>query len=213
MIAVVTSPAEAAARLGDGPGDPAGPLELRARAALGPAWEALGFTELARGELTCPLPVHLPDVAATRALGARLAAVLRPGDLLVLTGALGAGKTALVQGLGAALGVAGRVTSPTFVLARAHRGPLPLVHVDAYRLLDAPDPAAALRDLDLDDAAPSSVTVVEWGAGLVEGLAEARLEIALAAVPQGGRTSDTGDGGRTAAVRAHGPRWSVVQPP
>ncbi len=117
----------------------------------------------------------LPTVADTQALGARLAATLRAGDLIVLIGPLGAGKTALVQGIGAGLGVRGAVVSPTFVIARVHRGRLPLVHVDAYRLgsLDEVD------DLDLDVDMADAVTVVEWGSGLVEQLADARLEIVI----------------------------------
>jgi len=119
----------------------------------------------------------------TRAFGARLADVLRTGDLVVLTGPLGAGKTVLVQGIGAGLGVRGAVVSPTFVIARVHQpdraGGVPLVHVDAYRLgsLDEVD------DLDLDVDAADAVTVVEWGAGLVERLNDARLEVAIARAP------------------------------
>jgi tRNA threonylcarbamoyladenosine biosynthesis protein TsaE len=123
------------------------------------------------------LPVmSLPTAADTHAFGRRLAQLLRPGDLLVLTGPLGAGKTALTQGIGAGLAVPGRVVSPTFVIARVHRGGrLPLVHVDAYRL----GSLAEVDDLDLDVDLADSVTVVEWGAGMVEQLAEARLEIRL----------------------------------
>jgi len=117
----------------------------------------------------------------------------------VLSGPLGAGKTALTQGIGQGLGVLGRVTSPTFVLARVHRGTLPLVHVDAYRLRDSASSALELDDLDLDADLPSSVTVVEWGDGLVEGLSEDRLEIALARHD---------DDRRTAVVRGIGRRWS-----
>jgi len=111
----------------------------------------------------------------TREFGVRLASVLRPGDLVVLTGPLGAGKTALVQGVGAGLGVRGTITSPTFVIARVHRGPLPLVHVDAYRL----GSLAEVDDLDLDGDTADAVTVVEWGHGLVEQLSDARLEITI----------------------------------
>ena len=121
---VVTTPDE----------DPGDALDLRAAAALDDTWRAAGFAELVPGELVRPVDVHLPDLAATHALGRRIAASLRPGDLVVLTGPLGAGKTSLTQGLGAGLGVKGDVTSPTFVLARTHRGPVPLTHVDAYRL-------------------------------------------------------------------------------
>lgn len=112
----------------------------------------------------------------THAYGAKLASVLRAGDLVVLAGPLGAGKTALVQGIGAGLGVRGPVVSPTFVIARVHRGGrLPLVHVDAYRLhsLDEVD------DLDLEVDLADSVMVVEWGTGLVEQLADAHLEIRI----------------------------------
>src|SRR5215468_8581344 len=104
-----------------------------------------------------------------------MARILRPGDLVVLTGPLGAGKTTLVQGIGAGLGVRGRVTSPTFVIARVHQGgPGPaLVHADAYRL----GSIGEVDDLDLDTDAAGAVTVVEWGTGLAEVLAEDRLEI------------------------------------
>ena len=118
----------------------------------------------------------LETAADTQAFGRRLASVLAAGDLVILIGPLGAGKTALTQGIGAGLGVLGRVVSPTFVIARSHTGGrLPLVHVDAYRLgsLDEVD------DLDLDVSIADSVTVVEWGSGLVERLSEARLEIKL----------------------------------
>ncbi|MEX2288768.1 MAG: tRNA (adenosine(37)-N6)-threonylcarbamoyltransferase complex ATPase subunit type 1 TsaE [Mycobacteriales bacterium] len=149
-----------------------------------------------------PVPQPLPDVDATRALGARLAADLQAGDLVVLSGPLGAGKTALTQGIGAALGVRGAVTSPTFVLARVHRGSLPLVHVDAYRLREAGADATDLDALDLDSDLPDSVTVVEWGQGLVEQLADARLEVVLA------RGAD--EDARTAAVRSYGARWAAL---
>jgi tRNA threonylcarbamoyladenosine biosynthesis protein TsaE len=119
--------------------------------------------------------VRTPTVEDTRALGAALATVLRPGDLIVLTGLLGAGKTALVQGIGTGLRVEGRVASPTFVIARVHPGRLPLVHVDAYRL----GSLAEVDDLDLDLDAEDVVTAVEWGAGVVEQLAEARLDIVI----------------------------------
>jgi tRNA threonylcarbamoyladenosine biosynthesis protein TsaE len=127
-----------------------------------------------------PLVVSSPTAADTQAFGRRLASLLRPGDLLVLTGPLGAGKTALTQGIGAGLGVSGRVVSPTFVIARVHAGRIPLVHVDAYRL----GSLAEVDDLDLDVELADSVTVVEWGAGLVEQLAEARLRIEISRLPE-----------------------------
>jgi tRNA threonylcarbamoyladenosine biosynthesis protein TsaE len=122
-----------------------------------------------------------------RALGRRLAGLLRAGDLLVLSGELGAGKTTLVQGIGAGLRVRGPVTSPTFVIARVHpslAGGPDLVHADAYRLASP----AEVDDLDLDASLDTSVTVVEWGGGLADGLAADRLEVTI--IPAG-----TGDGG------------------
>src|SRR5688500_17491574 len=108
--------------------------------------------------------IDVPDTAAMEAFGQQLGAVLRAGDLVVLTGPLGAGKTTLTRGIGEGLGVRGPVQSPTFVLARTHPslvGGSPLLHVDAYRL----DSAELLDDLDLDFA--HAVVVVEWGAGLL----------------------------------------------
>ncbi len=137
----------------------------------------------------------LPTPDDTRALGAALAAVVRAGDLVVLVGPLGAGKTALTQGLGAALGVREPVTSPTFVISRVHRGGrLPLVHVDAYRLGGVAD----VDDLDLDASTDESVTVVEWGQGLVEQLADEHLEV---------RLERRDDDVRTAVLVPHGPGW------
>ncbi|MEV4069545.1 tRNA (adenosine(37)-N6)-threonylcarbamoyltransferase complex ATPase subunit type 1 TsaE [Nonomuraea fuscirosea] len=134
-----------------------------------------------------------------RAYGARLAARLRPGDLLVLSGPLGAGKTTLVQGIAEGLKVRGPITSPTFVIARVHpslrQGP-PLVHVDAYRL----GGDLEVDDLDLDASLEDSVTVVEWGEGLVEGLAEDRLEIHI--------DREAGDEARIVTLRGVGSRWS-----
>jgi tRNA threonylcarbamoyladenosine biosynthesis protein TsaE len=137
----------------------------------------------------------LPTADDTWALGTELAGLLGPGDLVVLVGPLGAGKTALTQGIGAALGVREPVTSPTFVIARVHRGGrLPLVHVDAYRLGGAAD----VDDLDLDAGAEESVTVVEWGQGLVEQLADEHLEV---------RLDRREDDVRTAQLVPHGPSW------
>ncbi|HEX2904408.1 MAG TPA: tRNA (adenosine(37)-N6)-threonylcarbamoyltransferase complex ATPase subunit type 1 TsaE [Jatrophihabitans sp.] len=120
--------------------------------------------------------MRFDTVADTQAFGARLADILRAGDLLILIGPLGAGKTALAQGIGAGLQVQGRIASPTFVIARVHPGGrVPLVHVDAYRL----GSLAEVDDLDLDVSIADSVTVIEWGAGRGEQLAESRLEIVL----------------------------------
>lgn len=127
------------------------------------------------------MKVELVTAADTQTFGRTLAGLLRPGDLLVLSGPLGAGKTALAQGIGAGLGVAGDVTSPTFVISRVHRpdpargGRVPLVHVDAYRL----GSVAEVDDLDLDTSLTESVTLVEWGAELVEQLADAYLEVRI----------------------------------
>jgi tRNA threonylcarbamoyladenosine biosynthesis protein TsaE len=137
----------------------------------------------------------LPTVADTQELGRRLAELLRPGDLVVLAGPLGAGKTALTQGIGAGLGVRGPVTSPTFVLARVHRdGRVPLVHVDAYRLSGMAD----VDDLDLDATTDEAVTVVEWGHGLVEQLADEHLVVEL---------DRRDDDVRTARLVPVGPGW------
>jgi len=125
-----------------------------------------------------PFTVPVAGAAAMRRLGRRLGALLTAGDLVLLTGDLGAGKTTLTQGIAAGLGVRGPVTSPTFVIAREHpslAGGPPLVHVDGYRLDGAPE----LDDLDLDSAVADSVTVVEWGRGIAEALASDRVEITI----------------------------------
>ena len=141
----------------------------------------------------------LRTVEDTRAFGRQLAGRLRAGDLVVLSGPLGAGKTALTQGIGEGLGVTGRVTSPTFVIARVHRGPLPLVHVDAYRLRDGRLDLKNLDDLELDEELDRAVVVVEWGEGVVEALSDSHLDIVL-------ECHD--DDSRTATVTGVGPRWS-----
>lgn len=163
-----------------GPGRPAGPR-----------------VPLAGGQRAAPPgpTIAVPTAEGMHALGRHLAGVLRAGDLLVLTGPLGAGKTALVQGIGAGLGVRGSVVSPTFVIARVHRGPLPLVHVDAYRLGSLEE----VDDLDLDVDTADAVTAVEWGAGLVEQLAETWLEIAIA-------RDDDGEQ-RSVRLFPHGADW------
>ncbi|WP_308113543.1 tRNA (adenosine(37)-N6)-threonylcarbamoyltransferase complex ATPase subunit type 1 TsaE [Kineosporia corallincola] len=157
----------------------------------------------------------VPSAAAMRDLGGLIAALLRPGDLLVLTGDLGAGKTTMTQGIGEGLRVRGDITSPTFVIARVHPslvdGPA-LVHVDAYRL----ETLSEVDDLDLDADLSDSVTVVEWGEGLVEGLAADRLEVRLAR-PRGASGPDdpetSGDEPRTVRLRGYGPRWAGVELP
>jgi tRNA threonylcarbamoyladenosine biosynthesis protein TsaE len=166
--------------------------------------------------------VAVPTAAEMRDLGERLAGLLRAGDLVVLSGSLGAGKTTLAQGIGAGLGVRGPVTSPTFVIARQHpslRGGPALVHADAYRL----GSRAEVDDLDLDTDVATSVTVVEWGEGLVEDLAPSFLQIAISAEqPGAGQYGASQPGGgqpgadqpagdddevRTVRVLGWGDRW------
>ena len=143
-----------------------------------------------------------------RQLGRRLAGRLRAGDVVLLRGPLGAGKTTLAQGIGAGMDVRGPITSPTFVLARVHPslscGP-PLVHVDAYRLEDWDD----LETLDLEATLDEAVTVVEWGEGLVEGLADDRLEVRIERAPAAPRSAD--DDTRTVTVTGVGRRWQALQ--
>jgi tRNA threonylcarbamoyladenosine biosynthesis protein TsaE len=150
-----------------------------------------------------------------RALGSRLAGLLQAGDLIVLSGPLGAGKTTFAQGIGAGLGVRGHVTSPTFVIARLHpslRGGPDLVHADAYRL----GSRAEVDDLDLDTDLATSVTVVEWGEGLVEDLAPSFLAVgihadgeigAMVGVAVSGEVEADIDVPRTVRVRGVGDRW------
>jgi tRNA threonylcarbamoyladenosine biosynthesis protein TsaE len=184
-------------------------LVLEARAEL-PAtiafWEKNGYVEVDRSGprlrmlRLLPLRRTLPTAEDTRGVGERLATVLVAGDLLILTGDLGAGKTTLTQGLGDGLGVRGPVTSPTFVIARVHpslRGGPELVHVDAYRLGDA----AELDDLDLDTDLDEAVTVVEWGSGLAEALSSDRLEL---------RLERAADDVRTLTLTPVGGRWLDV---
>jgi tRNA threonylcarbamoyl adenosine modification protein YjeE len=141
-------------------------------------------------------------------LGLELGKALRAGDVLVLTGPLGAGKTTLTRGIGEGLGVRGPVTSPTFVLARTHPslvdGP-PLVHVDAYRL----NSAVELDDLDIDFA--HSVVVVEWGAGMLEGIVDSWLDVVIER-PEGANAGELGDEliePRTVTLTGHGQRWAM----
>ncbi|TFD30599.1 tRNA (adenosine(37)-N6)-threonylcarbamoyltransferase complex ATPase subunit type 1 TsaE [Cryobacterium cryoconiti] len=158
----------------------------------------------------------IPDAAAMHEFGRSVAALLRAGDLIVLTGPLGAGKTTFTRGLGEGLQVRGAVTSPTFVLARTHPstvGGPPLVHVDAYRL----GSALELDDLDIDFA--RSIVVVEWGRGMLDGLADAWLDIEIER-PVGASQAEASvvtahpdevldlDEPRTVTVTPHGPRWA-----
>ena len=182
------------------------------------------------------ITVATGDADETRALGARLARLLRAGDLVMLSGGLGAGKTTLAQGIGAALQVRGRVSSPTFIIARVHPalsdGP-DLIHVDAYRITSLEE----IDALDLDSSLDRSVTLVEWGEEKVEALSPDRLEIQVrrphGAVRDGVRRLDdvafgsessggavtedpvvdlgeVDDGSRTITVRALGPRWADI---
>ena len=130
-------------------------------------------------------------------LGQQLGAQLRAGDLILLNGPLGAGKTVLVQGIGSALGF-NEVTSPTFVISRIHKGALSLIHVDAYRLLESGNAALYLDDLDLDTPRESAVTVIEWGGEESARLSDDRLEIEI----------DRTDDQREVTIRAVGPRWA-----
>ena len=187
-------------------------------------------------EVIPELTVATGDADATRALGTRLAHLLRAGDLVMLSGGLGAGKTTLAQGVGAALGVRGRVSSPTFIIARVHPsladGP-DLIHVDAYRITSLEEVDA----LDLDSSLEDSVTLVEWGEGKVEALSPDRLEVEIArphgavrtgvprpdgalagSEPSSGPSTpeavvdlgEVDDGDRWITVRAFGPRWAGI---
>lgn len=137
-------------------------------------------------------------------LGRALGTQLRAGDLILLNGPLGAGKTVLVQGIGAALGLSD-ITSPTFVISRIHGGPLPLIHVDVYRLLDgattSTSAAAYLDDLDLDTAREGAVTVIEWGGAESARLSDQRLEISIEI------DLDNDDQARHITFQGIGPRW------
>ncbi len=198
-------------------------VDLLARAEL-PAtlrfWSRRGYAELSRHGTSVqlgkalPAEVHAATADDARDVGRRLAGLLRGGDLVILAGELGAGKTTLAQGLGAALEVRGDVTSPTFVISRTHPslvGGPSLVHVDAFRLGDG----AELDDLDLDAVVAESVTVVEWGDGIAEALAADRLRVHIARhrgdLPvgdpaAGGSVDDT----RVITVTAIGARWVGV---
>lgn len=188
-------------------------VELVARAEFPPVvawWLRHGFAQVtAEGTsltLARQLPIRIaaPTAEDTQAVGRSLARVVRAGDVIIASGDLGAGKTTLAQGLGAGLGVAGAIISPTFVLSRVHPstvgGPA-LVHVDAYRLSDF----AELEDLDLEISLEDSVTLVEWGAGIAEGLSADYLEVDIR------RSLDPEDDTRWIFLTPIGPRWTAVR--
>ena len=161
--------------------------------------------------------VETNDADQTRALGKDLGRVLAAGDLVMLSGGLGAGKTTLTQGIGVGMGVRGRVASPTFIVARVHPnlgGGPDLIHADAYRITDLND----LETLDLDSSLDEAVTVVEWGEGKTEAMSDERLSIEVRRA-SGGQADTDGDiidlehmddGTRLIVLRAHGHRWDGV---
>jgi len=140
--------------------------------------------------------MKIATAADMHELGKRIGTQCRAGDLILLNGPLGAGKTVLVQGIGEALGISD-VTSPTFVISRIHKAALPLIHVDAYRLLEGGKAAIYLDDLDLDSPRESAVTVIEWGGEESARLSEERLEIVI------DRTDDV----RDVTITPVGNRW------
>jgi tRNA threonylcarbamoyladenosine biosynthesis protein TsaE len=139
--------------------------------------------------------ITVPTAEDMHQLGVNLSAHLRAGDLVLVNGPLGAGKTVLAQGVGAGLGVMG-ITSPTFVISRVHKAAVPFIHVDAYRLVDSENPNLYLDDLDLDIA--GSITLIEWGGAESARLSEDRLEI----------TIDRSDDARKVEITAVGTRWA-----
>lgn len=139
--------------------------------------------------------ITIATADAMHQLGVKLSAQLRAGDLVLVNGPLGAGKTVLAQGIGAGLGITG-VTSPTFVISRVHKATIPFIHVDAYRLVDSENPNLYLDDLDLDIS--NSITVIEWGGAESARLSEDRLEI----------TIDRSDDVRKVEINPIGSRWT-----
>jgi tRNA threonylcarbamoyladenosine biosynthesis protein TsaE len=198
--------------------DPEGPTLWLRRVGVLPEVREHGFVPTGGVspyvELRRPAPrvYDAPDAESMRALGAELAESLRAGDVVVLSGELGAGKTTFTQGLGAGLGVRGDVTSPTFVISRIHPslvdGP-PLVHVDAYRLGDV----AELDDLDLDTSLDEAVTVVEWGEGIAEGLADDRVEVRIERAVADEALGDDELDPRRVRIAPVGLRWLGVAAP
>lgn len=146
--------------------------------------------------------VEVDSIEAMQKFGAALGEQLRAGDLILLSGPLGAGKTALTQGIGRALGITG-ITSPTFVISRIHQGKFRLVHVDAYRMREnQSDNTALFDDLDLESYLPTSVTVVEWGEGLANRIADSFLELKL--------SFGLGENERVIEIVKHGARWDEL---
>jgi tRNA threonylcarbamoyladenosine biosynthesis protein TsaE len=141
--------------------------------------------------------IEISSTTEMHNLGAKIGAQLRAGDLILLNGDLGAGKTVLVQGIAQSLGIEG-VTSPTFVISKIYKGTLPLIHVDVYRLLDSGKAALFLDDLDLDSDRENSVTVIEWGGAESARLSDQRLEI----------TIDRSDDVRKISINCVGERWT-----
>jgi tRNA threonylcarbamoyladenosine biosynthesis protein TsaE len=139
--------------------------------------------------------ITIATAEAMHQLGVKLSAQLRAGDLVLVNGPLGAGKTVLAQGIGAGLGITG-ITSPTFVISRVHKATIPFIHVDAYRLVDSENPNLYLDDLDLDIS--NSITVIEWGGAESARLSEDRLEI----------TIDRSDDVRKVEINPIGSRWA-----
>ncbi len=167
--------------------------------------------------ITATFQVSTSDADQTRSLGEDLGRILAAGDLVMLSGGLGAGKTTLTQGIGIGMGVRGRVASPTFIVARVHpslNGGPDLIHADAYRIKDLSD----LETLDLDSSLDEAVTVVEWGEGKTEAMSDERLSIEVRRA-SGGQAETDGDiidlehmddGTRLIVLRAHGHRWDGV---
>lgn len=143
------------------------------------------------------MPTHVDSLEAMRAVGFVLGEKLQRGDILLLNGTLGAGKTSLVQGIAKALGIVG-VTSPTFVISRTYPATIPLIHVDAYRLVG--EPWALFDDLDLESQSSDAITVIEWGDGFVERIADEYLEVKL--------EFGEADNQRILTLIPHGQRWS-----
>jgi tRNA threonylcarbamoyladenosine biosynthesis protein TsaE len=192
-------------------------VELLARTEFGEFiafWQHRGFVvdrQVDHGVMLAkplPLAIKVPTSEAMVRLGERLAKLLERGDVILAAGDLGAGKTTLTQGIGRGLGSEGPIISPTFVLSRIHPsriGRPTLMHVDAYRL----STASELDDLDLDAAVADSITVVEWGQGIAEGLSDDRLEIDIW-TSEADSTATSDDSERVVTIRPVGLRWRGV---